>query len=238
MEEINLLISETEIEIENNTSNIKLLSSNIYNLVVLKKSAGFEDIYVDIKRFITAYLDSILLEDYEYDNINIAKIFEIIEFLPENKRYAMLNYFNSQLKSKHLEIDKNKFIYKKNLYDIQYILYSESLLKYLKVLPNILNLKLRYLIFFIVLSFVLLNLIMLPAPFREMEIFDITFHNYFESNFLNHISNCFSILLDIDNDTKIKPLNFVAFISLCFMKIIYILLFVNYIYLRILDRIF
>lgn len=212
-----------------------LLCSNYYNLICLKNQIDVDN-YVDAKKFIFHYLQYLIDEKYGYDDFNYLKIEQMLLYLNKAGRVTILEYLYREFKVNSLDIDQKWYEKVKSKYQIKAILESKISIKYLQILPLWLTVKISRLICFIIATFILLLLFLLPAPSPFMELFDITYHSYYDSFFGNHIANVLTLFFDLDNDLKISPLNFYGILLIGLVKTVYTLLFVNYLYLKVIDR--
>ena len=87
----------------------------------------------------------------------------------------------------------------------------------------------------LILSYVfylfLLSLVLLPAPFKWMELFSVKLKNYSNSNIVNHISNTLALVTGNDLiSPSVIPLNFWGNLIYCIGLLLFYFFFVNFVF--------
>lgn len=209
-----------------------------YNIIKLKLSnKQVDNIYKDIKQFIDAYIETIKLADYGYDNFNYVKLEQLIELLPSNQQIGLLQYITSVAARELPEHDRTWFVSRIHKAEINQILESRNFLLYPKTFLLYLGQSISRLLLGLTSLFLLTCIIMLPAPIESLAVFNITFENYSQNSFLNHLMNVLSLFADLDNNFKIQPLNFLGLTLIILGKLIFVTFIINFIYYKISDKI-
>ena len=213
-------------------------SNILFNIVKLKtKSDQVDNLYQDIKKFIDAYIESIKLADYGYDNFNYKKIEQLIECLPFNQQISILQYIISVTSREFPEHDRTWFVTRKHKSEIDQIIENRDYLLYPKTVFLFLGQSITRLIVGLGLLFLLTSVLLLPSPIEGMAIFDVTYENYSQNAFLNHLMNVLTLFADIENNFKIEPINLTGLLLLILGKTVFITFIVNFLYFKISDKI-
>jgi hypothetical protein len=237
MNQIEDLITNEENKLKNDLAPNEAINI-LYNLISLKNRIHkTKDNYKDIKSFINYYIDVIKFSDYGYDVINYEKIEKLINLLEYKEQISVLQYAISVTKRELPEHNKEWFVEKKHKCEIDHIWSQKTINLFPKAFFLYSGLNISRLLLTLLLFFLLTCLILLPSPKFFFPFFNITYDNYSESFIINHFLNIFSLFADIDNDFKIKPINWFGLISLVLGKISFIILIVNFFYRKITDKI-
>ena len=231
--EVKRLLDSQYQELECGDDNVKF--NVLYNIIVTKKDFNIisyhNSLYIDIKKFIYAYIKATQSLDYGYDAINNNKIKEVVSFLTPKEQLSIYHilrtsYTNLGLETnwihnslKRVEIS----IAKKEKRCTVFILSYASL--------NIWTLLLSYFIYLLILF-----LVLHPAPHKCLEIYEVNLHNFSENNFANYIMNTLALVVDNDNfKPQITPLNLRGMIIYVLGGIIFYVLIANFVIRKITD---
>ena len=207
----------------------------LYNLIVCKHKSLNQSIYIDIKHFINSYIEAAKKNDFGYDSFCIPKVLKVIDFLDCNKRIALLNYLLSTLSREFPEIDVDWVHNSISKAKIDEIITEKNYKQFPKAFLLYSSLKIHTLLITLFLFFVLIFVILLPAPFSFMELFKLEYSDYSSNFILNHLFNVMMLFSGIDD--SITALNGVGVILYVIAKISFVLLIVNFVYKRISDKI-
>lgn len=213
-----------------------------YSIIQLKKNAPEKcnegnSIYIDAKRFISIYINSVEERDLGYDIIDINKISKCIElvdneheqlFLAQNTyRLLKTSGFDEESKKikKIVNVKKTKLLKIKPYYFGKYIKLILHLSTY-NMFTIILTISCLFLISFIVL---------LPAPFDNWQYFKVTYYSYSNTFIINHFVNILTNIFGIDNGFKIETSSLFGILSIITIKLFYIIFIVNYLYKKVID---
>ena len=237
MSELTNQILIEEAKLETNKSPTEIVNI-LYNLIHLKNKVGrIDQNYIDIKKFVDNYFEVLKISNYGYDSINYSKFEKLLKFLPHKEQYEILRYSISVSTRELPEYNKDWFVARKHQAEIGKILNDKIFTQYPKAFFLYTGLSTGRLLVALTVFFVLVTAILLPAKFEKFAVFDVKYHNY-NSNFLvNHFLNILTLFADLDNNLKIEPLNWWALILIIIAKVSFVLLIVNYIYRKIIDKI-
>jgi hypothetical protein len=236
MTKIEIIIKNEENKLEKNTSS-KVSANIIYNLIYIKdKNIRYDDKYKDIKSFFNYYIDSKKDANFGYDNLNYIKINNLIKLLSPIERTAIIDYFTSKLTKEFPEVNREWFVAKKHENEVSLIFSSKQYLKYPKAIFLFLGKDMLRVFLVLFFFFILISTLLLPAFSESFVIFKIKYENYSDVFIINHILNMLSLFSDLDNSLKISPLNWFGLLTLILGKILFILLVVNFFYIRITDK--
>lgn len=206
----------------------------LYNIIHVKARLKIdynESLYIDAKKFVKAYLNAIDNEDFGYDHIQITKIIDIsncldikqkLFFLYNVNRLLQVKGFDTNILSKEIVETETTVAWREKHWFIFIRLWLSSSL-----------IKLVIVYFFYIL---IVGVILLPAPFPWMSLFDISMHNYSSNAFLNHCSNTLALITGNDIIApQVVPNGFVGMIVYCVGVVAFYLVFVNYVFRKIED---
>lgn len=111
-----------------------------YNLIKMKYKWGLVDLnqslYLDVKKFVQAYITAADSQDYGYDEIKISKITDVCSFLEDEQQLAILyltrrlfytrGYDQDIIYSEIVKVDKKVSFAKKHYWRWLRLLLSES----------------------------------------------------------------------------------------------------------------
>lgn len=194
-------------------------------------------IYIDAKRFISIYINSIEERDLGYDIIDTNKILKCIELVEDNHEqfllaqnsYRLLKTGGFEEESKKLKKIVN--IKKSSLLKNEPFCFS----KYIKLMLHLSTYNIFTILFTVFLLFIVTFIVLLPAPFEKWEIYKVTYHSYSEVFIVNHFVNILTSLFAIDNQFKIEPNSLFGVFSLITLKLFYVIFIVNYLYKKVID---
>lgn len=210
----------------------------LYNLIFLKNRLGrSNENYTDIKQFLNYYVDYIKIANYGYDNFNYNKIETLLNLISPAEQITLLQYSISTIAREFPENDREWFIKRKHQAEIKNIISLGLWQYFFKAFFLYVGLSLKRLFCTLLIFIVLISLMLLPSPKDCFICFSISYEHYSDYFLINHFLNVLSLFVDLENDFKITPLNWWALILLIIGKISFILLFVNFIYIKISDKI-
>lgn len=220
----------------NNEEIVSLLNS-IIDLKFLLNYTGSDTLYLDLKKFIKSYILAVDNKESGYDKINVQVIYDKISKVDLTLRANLLHYLKRELiKNAFLdEADECKeYIYLNKILVFKKQRDIFCKVKWLLLLSskNIKNLSIS-----IILLFVIIYLVQLEAPNEFMTLFEKKYVAFDEISFFNNLANLLCMLLDLNDDIKLIPLNITGIFVLGFLKITYISIFVNYFWKKIMDYI-
>lgn len=237
MKNIEELIQTEENKLTENRS-ANELANIYYNLICLRHNTGSKnDTYKNIKRFFDNYIESIKGENYGYDNFNYQKIINLLDLLKLNEQIAILQYAISTTARELPEHDRNWFISKKHEIEIRDILTNRKISQFPKAFLLYCSHSVRRLLITLLAFFLLVYVVLLPAQSSEVVLFIIKYESYSSNFTLNHLLNVISLFSDLDNNLKVTPIGLTGLIIAVIGKIFFVALIVNFIYIKISDKI-
>ena len=182
----------------------------LYNIIVTKKDFNIisyhNSLYIDIKKFIYAYIKATQSLDYGYDAINNNKIKEVVSFLTPKEQLSIYHILRTSYTNLGLETN-----------------WIHNSLKRVEISS--------YFIYLLILF-----LVLHPAPHKCLEIYEVNLHNFSENNFANYIMNTLALVVDNDNfKPQITPLNLRGMIIYVLGGIIFYVLIANFVIRKITD---
>lgn len=205
---------------------IKELNPNLVNYQ--------QSLYVDLKLFISTYIESVDRKDYGYDVLNIEKIISSIESITEADEKISLYLFSYKLlKEKQFENDAESLIKHIRKSKLQLFWTNKE---YWNCFFFCLSYSLIAILLFLLFIFLICYLVLLPATEERFMIFNFCTENFCDIFYFNHLLNLLCAFLSISSDIKIEPLNWWGVILLLTVKSFYVICVVNYFYRIILER--
>lgn len=211
----------------------------LYNLIHAKVGFSMQNhkrsLYLDIKKFIEAYIKAAEMQDYGYDEVLLEKINDVIKYLEPKQKVSILHTARRMMyiRGYEYEIDKilaeirnqeAKIAWKGNLKQKLYSICIWMSIRWWALL-------LSYFIYILIL-----NLVLLPAPFKWMELFIIEYKQY-DDNFLwNHIVNVVAIMTGNDDlSPQISPIGFIGMTTYIIGVVLFYLIIGNFVLRKLED---
>ena len=236
MTTIDEIIKSEELKL-NQSISAKESSDILYNLIFIKKKTNpYNNKYKDIKKFFNLYIKSKNDENFGYENLNYKKIDKLINLLKPAEKPVIIDYFISILIREFPEANREWFIAKKHDCEISLIINEKKYMQYPKLLFLFFGKNIIRLIIALFSLFLLTSLFLLPALNDFFIIFNIQYENYSDLFYFNHVLNTLSLFSGLSNNLKITPINWFGLLVLIFGKILFIILIVNFIYIKITDK--
>lgn len=182
-----------------------------------------QSLYCDIKRWCYYYIASKQEKDYGYDSYEHSRIKEKItdSSLNNRQQLALVHYVKYILSQYN---DDGSWLNDETMKIKLSILKKENWLKYLILLSS--SSKKRCVIT-ILLFFLVELVILLPAPFRWMGVFDFQQVSYSEASWLNYIANVLALKIDWIEGPKLECLNWIGVVMCGIWILVYIVFIVN-----------
>lgn len=210
----------------------------LYNLIVLKGSIQDKnDLYKLSKKFFKYYIEVIKNSNYGYDTFNFNKVKNVLNQMDLKSQASILQFVISNMTKELPEYEKDWFVCEKNKIQLKDLVCNFNAKNSFKIIALFSGLNFYTLLLTLVLVFTLVSIILLPAKFESCQLFEIKYDNYSTDFYVNHVLNILTLFADFDNDFKVKPLNWFATILMIVAKITFITIIVNFIYVKITDKI-
>lgn len=204
----------------------------IYSLIQLKKNSEnseiIKTIYVDVKLFIKTYIKSIENRDCGYDLLQPLKILTAINYVNNlNDRFNLLTYAYRNLKINEFESESD-FIKDEINKTKTKILNSKR--KYFSSLIHQCSYDLKSIAITVLTLFLFTNLILWPAPYKFMEVYEITYANYSSNFSVNHILNIIAKIGGVNDSFNVEINSIIGLFFLLLIKLLYIIFIVNFLF--------
>ena len=182
-----------------------------------------QTLYRDLKMWCYNYISSKQEKDYGYDIYEHSKITEKLNdnALKDRQKLALIHYVKFVLSQYN---DDGSWLDEDTKSIKLAVLKKEDWLKYLILLSS--SSKWRCMKT-ILLFFIVELVILLPAPFEWMELFDFQQANYTEYGWLNYITNVLAIKIDWIEGPKLVCLNWCGVVLCGFWLMVYVVFVVN-----------
>lgn len=212
-------------------------SQIIYNIIHAKVKYNVTDykesLYLDSKKFINYYICSLEGEDYGYDEIQLVKIIDVANVLETKQKRIYLYNVQRLLQLKGYDIDalSNEIIET----EIKVAKLDEKWFKYISlwISSSFCKLLLIYALYIVVVG-----LILLPAPFQWMELFDVKKSVFSNNSIINHFCNTIAFIIGNDSfSPEVIPNCFWGMVVYSLGVAFFYLVFVNYIFRKLEDYI-
>lgn len=234
IEKISKQLEKEIFKLENATTNYEKLNIG-FNIVQLKIDSNDnsikKDLFLEIRNLIKYSVGSIDESYHGYYSLtdeHSNKILEKISCLSLQEQISLIKFFNRTLKLSgyYEEADKlekqiawrelkllTKPLKVKNI--------NQAILRFSTL--NVLTLCLS--LFFI---YIIYTVILLPAPFKWMTLFQVEYKSYSENFILNHFANTILEFCQIESDFKVFPNSVLGVCAIVFIKILLLVLIFNY----------
>lgn len=209
---------------KNKTENVQILETIIeykhHNVQLIDSK---QTLYRDLKMWCYNYITSKQEKDYGYDIYEHKKIIEKISdtLLNDRKKLSLVHYVKYVLSQYN---DDGAWLDKDTIEIKLAVLKKENWLKYFILLSS--SNKKRCLKT-ILLFFLFEVVILLPAPFEWMELYEFNEANYTDYVWLNHIANVLAMKIDWIEGPKLTCLNWSGVVLCGFWLMVYVVFVVN-----------
>jgi hypothetical protein len=177
-------------------------SQILFNLIkaksILEASDYKRSLYVDVKKFVESYIKSVDAEDYGYDSVNLSKIEEAANVLDYWPKLSVLLMTRRMLLVRGYDVEELHAIIDELDCKI-----AKSERRYLRFIMLWMSHKWWTLLISYVLYIAVIFVVLLPAPIKEMVMFQVEKKDFCNSSLLNHLGNVMALLTG--NDT-ISPI--------------------------------
>jgi len=229
-------------KIDNIEENNHLKAGLYYSVIQIKKDNPsikneINSIYLDAKRFIFCYINSVEERDLGYDVVDTKKISKCIEALDNAQEQLQLSLNAYRLlKTKGFE-DEGKEIRKLSNKKKTDVIRNQKYKfgKYFKLLLHLSSYSLSSIVLTICIIILISYVILLPAPFDEWVTYKVNYHIYSDSFYINHLVNILSNIFGIKNDFTIETFGLLGVFTLMTLKLFYLVFIVNYLYKKVID---
>lgn len=214
-----------------------------YSIITIKTdhpalANEYQSLYKDVKMFIEAYADELSCMDYGYDQPNTDKLEKVCENLTNAQQRSILNIVYIRY-SQYNDVVKWVKLYKsKNA-----IRFSCEKFKWynpwswIDILANLILCNWGSIIIFLLILFVLICIVLLPAPSENLTCIEFTKQCYSDNFVIDHAVNVLYALFHIGEDVNIQPINTCGVKLIVAYRILIILFIVNILYNKLLDLI-
>lgn len=214
------------------------LANILYNLIHLQnKVNNARENYKNTKLFIDYYLEYIKSADFGYDSFNYVKINNLLKFMKPEEQIAILQYSVSVVCRELPEHDREWFIIRKHKAEIEEIVKKRKFLLFPKAFLLYCGQSTKRLVITLILFIFFVNVLLLPTPYASLALFAIKYESYSTNFIFNHFLNVISLFSDLENNFKISPLNWFSLLLIIAGKIMFVILLVNFIYIKLSDKI-
>lgn len=224
------LIARETLEIQSSLT-FEEKSSRINNVIQLKINSNISeisnDIYVDVKNFITFYIKSLEEKQFNYDEFNATYIIGLIERFDVEQQCNLLEHALKVSKDQHILEKATAFkdlLHKKMFFrewkkfkwrNLMRLIFAASVYNGWTILISLF------------LCFLFCFIIYLPAPACGIVLFSSNYQNVSETYLLNHACNVLMSFFDIQANKFILPVNPAGTIILVLIKVFIISILVN-----------
>lgn len=209
----------------------------LFNIICVKNKFGKSDyynsMYIDVKKFVLNYINAADKLDYGYDEIKLEKVEKACCGLEKKEKLSVLYTTLRLLYMRGYELDDIQKI----ITDLKCSIAKEDK-KYFLYLRLLLSSNIWWLLFAYLVYVLVVFIILLPAPFSFMEMYNIELKTYSSNSLYNHVMNTLATLTGNDNIAPvITPLGLGGMLNYCLGIILFYLLIVNFVLKKIEDYI-
>lgn len=217
----------------NNSSKASAKMNHYNTIIKIKKSLYLgnkyeENIYQDIKCFLKYYICALDERSFEYDLFSKNIIKNIFMDISDDKKLVLYYYLMRQLKIKSFSNDEIIWC-ESQIKRIELIKFSCNF-NFIKIFFLLTSYNVYSLILFLFIIMCFINILFLPETYIGVQLFTITYENYYDDFILNHILNVSNYLLNFSNGSfKVVTNSILGFLTLLTIKIIFYIVIINYI---------
>ena len=206
----------------------------VFNLIELKiqssKESDKKDIFIYLKKMINFYIDSIdetYFGYYDNNDENSNKLLEKIAYVSVEEQLNLIDFLQRRLRI--AGFIKESEVFDKNREDLKLrLLLRKKYKNIFKILGYISTRNLFSLFISILLIYLIYTTMLLPAPLKSMELFQLTYQKYSSNFLINHFSNTLLSFCQIDSRFSIIPNSFLGVVVLIIMKLSILVLLFNF----------
>lgn len=206
-------------------------AERINNIIQLKLHSSIpqlvDTLYVDVKNFISFYIQSLREKQYNYDEFNEAHIINLINQFSIEKQCNLILFTLREIKN--ASIPEKAIEFEKLLHRQEFLCAWKK-----RSLKNILNIIIKASLYntyticgALILCFLFCYFIYLPAPDGWPVIFNLNYLKVSDNFIFNHSCNILMSIFDIQNDKFVQPTNIYGTILLITFKCFFLLIIVN-----------
>lgn len=200
-------------------------------------SALIATTYSDIKEYFSLYIKYLDKEKFNYDRVNLPKLFELIENLPPEQRIELLRYLKDSLKKSEISFSDKDLIREIRINEIKYLSKNISPKNIFPLILKCTSFNLVTLLIGLFLFIVIECIILLPSPFENIGLFKIEYDTISQVFVINHFLNIIGGAIELTDNFKITPLNEFGFVLLFVGKLFFIVIVLNYIIKEIKNKV-
>ncbi|PZX10892.1 hypothetical protein LX69_03278 [Breznakibacter xylanolyticus] len=213
-----------------------------FSIIQIKKdnpllSNEVNTLYLDAKKFISCYINSIEERDLGYDVIDTNKILKCINLLGDyQEQFQLAQNAYRLLRTKGFEDESKTLRTIMNQKKTQLIKSKPYFLgKYFKLILHLSSYSLSSIALSIFTIFIITYIVLLPAPIESWQNFSVVYHSYSDSFYINHMVNIITSLFGVTNDFKVETSNLTGIFTIMSIKLFYLVFIVNYLYKKFID---
>lgn len=212
--------------------------SSLFTIIELKQNYPAlsnlkRDVYVDIKQYLAVSFSQDACRNYGYDTISVDKVKSVIEgsSLTDAKRYALFEYALTLASPVFVDVEELK-----NSRDLYYgkVVKKKNKIQYLLLISSQ---SIRSILLTLFVLFLIELVVLFPAPFPCMELFDFSTSDICDNYFLNHVANVVSLHIGVTDISSVIPTNAFATVLLFLWEIILVVFAANILFSKLLSKI-
>lgn len=209
----------------------------LYNLIQAKVEFKMQDykrsLYLDAKKFVEAYIKAAEMQDYGYDEVLLEKIKDVIKHLEPKQRVSVLHAARRMMFTRGYEVDN---ILNEIRNQEAIIAWKGNFRQKLYSICLWMSIRWRALLISYLVYMVLLNVVLLPAPFKWMELFVVEYKQYDDFFLWNHVINILALMTGNDAlSPQITPIGFTGMIVYVIGVVLFYLIIGNFVLRKLED---
>ena len=209
----------------------------IYGIIDMKLQIHNRRIYKDLKICVKHYVDSVEEQDFGYDIVAIEVIQLFANELPLKERKEILKYFSRRLDDKGYDEEKeqvNKLVKETDLK-----IMAEKPLSIINPLYyiSLLSQQNTSRIIFTIAVLFLMEYIFLMRPLsHSFSVVEFSPHHYTNNYYFDTFISIPGMILDINDDVKVKPINWLGALDIILAKLFFIIFVAKFLFKKIEDK--
>jgi hypothetical protein len=204
-------------------------SQILFNLIRMKERTRMysyrNTLYLDVKKFVDAYIRSVDTEDYGYDNIILKKIVEAVSVLDIQQQKSVFLLARRLMIVRGYDVEELTYLIEELEHKVKWVEGKYGRAVVLWMSHRWWALLATYLGYAI-----LLFLLLLPTPFSYPALFQIEYKTYSNIFLLNHGMNILCLMTGNDSiSPAVIPLNVFGVVLYVLGILLYYLILVNFV---------
>lgn len=226
MTDIEQLLSDCDLKVNSNASSVKEKLEAINTIVQVKvtqnKVLYYKELYRDVKKLFSLYIETIDERKFEYDVVNRKYILENLLIFEYKERLGLFEFLIRKLKKDGFEAEVIYFSSKQKSCKLS-LLRAQFPKEGLKFFSCLITLNIWTILGSILTSYAIYFLILLPID-SPITLFDIHYKDISDNFWVNHFCNTILGIFSCNSESFVEPINIGGVLVVVIGKLVFILI--------------